>query len=402
MGFRRYIDETARELCRNGRGWILGGVAAGWFLSIGVRLMYPALLPHLQSELNLSLATSGILLTVLWTCYALGQIPAGVLSDRVGERNVLIASTGLSTVTLSALVIADDIRTVALATGCFGLSTALFGVARYTILSAIYDNRDATAIGLTMAAGEAGNAILPPLAAVLASAIAWQLGFGFVVPLFFLVTIVLWRILPKHASEQENAVDTLSFGTFKYVFASINQRSVLLVTAVQVLAISVWQGFTGFYPTYLVEMKGVAPVTASLLFGGFFALGVIVRPLTGAIGDRVGIELSLPALMGSIAIALAVLPFIQELWAIVLVTVASSGLLGYGVLTMTYLTNSLPADVQGTGLGVVRTCFLLVGAIAPTLVGYLAEGGYFDEVFFLLSGCAFIAGIVAFGLSTNS
>lgn len=386
---------VSRALWADGRGWILVAVAAGWFLSIGVRLMYPAVLPHLQSQLGFGLTMSGLVLSVLWVCYALGQLPAGILSDRLGEGNVLVASTLLSTLTILLIVFSPDVRVLLVVTGLFGFSTALFGVARYTILANVYTDHDGTAIGLTMAAGEAGNAILPPVGAAIAGAVAWQLGFGFLLPFFLAVTALLWIAVPGRVDEADAAVDSFSLETVRYVLEGVSDRDVLLVTCVQVLAISVWQGFTGFYPMYLVEVKELSPTTASLLFGGFFAVGILVRPLTGFVGDRVGITPTLPLLMGSIALALTALPLVDHLGGIVAVTIAASGLLGYGVLTMTFLTNSLSSDMQGTGLGLIRTSFMLIGATSPIVIGIAADSGYFDEAFYALAVAALVAGVVA-------
>jgi MFS family permease len=72
------------------------------------------------------------------------------------------------------------------ATVLFGLSTALFGVARFTVLSDLYTGRDGAAIGLTMAAGDLGNTILPPVAGLTASIYTWRYGFSFMIPFFFL------------------------------------------------------------------------------------------------------------------------------------------------------------------------------------------------------------------------
>jgi len=75
---------TVRSFLTDGRGDILVAVAAGWFLSIGVRLAYPVLLPYLRESYGLDLTTAGLLLTALWLCYALGQLPGGLLADRFG------------------------------------------------------------------------------------------------------------------------------------------------------------------------------------------------------------------------------------------------------------------------------------------------------------------------------
>ncbi len=369
-----------RDLWRDGRGWILLGVAGGWFLSLGLRLVFPALLPYLREAFSLGLTASGLLISVLWIAYALGQFPGGIIGDRLGEGNALVISTLVSGTMIAVVAVSNTSLTLFLATGLFGFSTALFGPARFTILSAIYEERDGTAIGLTLSAGEAGNAILPVVAGVLAAAVSWRLGFGAMVPLFGLMAVVLFRVVPGKLTD-ESAVDSLSMETLKYVARGITERSILIVTGVHVLLFFVHQGFTGFYPTYLVEMKGLSPSLAAGLFGLFFASGVAVQPVAGAGGDRFGTRPTLYVVCGISTLALATLPFVEGLTSIVLVTIVASSLLGVTPLTQTFLVNAMPDDMKGSGLGLLRTGHIALGATGPLVVGIVADFGFFDGAF---------------------
>lgn len=392
-GFRR----VAAELWRGGRGPILVAVAGGWFLSLGVRMIYPAVLPQLRAAYELDLTTAGLLISALWVAYALGQLPGGLLDDRFGGGRALAASSGVSALALVAVVGAGSVGVLFGATLLFGFATALYGVARFTILSSTYPNRGGTAIGLTMAAGDLGNAVLPPLAGLLAVGVAWQLGFGFAIPLFALATVAIFVVVPgdggRSATGDSGGAD--SAGTLRRIGAALWNRPVVLVVAVQTMGYCVWQAFTGFYPTYLVEVKGLAPTTATVLFGGFFALGILVKPVAGSAYDARGLRRSLPVVLVAITVSLVLIPLVEGLVALAAVTALASSVLGYGTITLTYLTDSFPDEVRGTGLGLLRTGYMLIGAGSPTVVGVLADAGYFDEAFFLLAGIAAVAGILA-------
>lgn len=374
------LRTLAADLWSDGRGWILLGVAGGWFLSLGLRLVFPALLPYLRDAFSLGLTAAGLLITVLWVAYALGQFPGGIIGDRLGEGNALVVSTLVSGTMIAVVAVSNSAFVLFLATALFGFSTALFGPARFTILSAIYEERDGTAIGLTLSAGEAGNAILPVIAGLLAATISWRLGFGVTVPLFFLMAIVLFRVVPGKLTD-ESAVDSLSLSTFRYVARGITERSILIVTGVHVFLFFVYQGFTGFYPTYLVEMKGLSPSLAAGLFGLFFATGVLVQPIAGAGGDRFGTRPTLYVVCGISTLALVTLPFVEGVTSIVLVTVVASSLLGVTPLTQTFLVNALPEDMKGSGLGLIRTGHIALGATGPLVVGAVADVGFFNEAF---------------------
>ncbi|WP_343161666.1 MFS transporter [Natrialba sp. INN-245] len=386
---------TVREILSEGRGKILFAVAAGWFLSIGVRLAYPVLLPFLQSDLGLGLTGAGVLLSVLWLAYALGQLPGGVLSDRIGEGNVLVASTLVSAVALGAVAAVDSGTLVFVATAAFGFGTALYGVARFTILSDVFPEHEGAAIGITLAAGEVGNAVLPLAAGAIATTLAWQYGFWLSVPAFGLTALLLWYAVPGRTSGETSAVDAISRDTLQYVASQLRRRPIVVVTAVQILTYSVWQAFTGFYPTYLIEVKELSAPVATGLFSAFFALGIVVQPLTGGVYDRIGARRSLPVVLGIVAVALAALPFLEGFWPLVAGTVLLSSILGYGTITLPYMTAAFPQDMKGTGLGVLRTFYMTIGAASPVLFGAFAERGFFDEGYLVLA----VLAVVAIGLT---
>lgn len=359
----------------------LGAIAGGWLLSIGVRMVFPALLPALRAAYGLDLAAAGLLLTVLWMAYALGQLPGGVLTDRLGERTVLSASTSLSAAAVAVLIMPGPTAALFFATAVFGFTTALYAVARFTVLTRLYPENVGTATGVTMAAGDVGNALLPPIAGFLAAALAWQYGFVPSVPLFVLVSAALWLTLADAPSSGDCAVDRFDSDSVRRVLDGLWQPSIRRGTAILVVGNVVWQAFTGFYPTYLVEAKGVSAGLAAGLFGLFFSLGIVMKLLAGGSYDRIGPRWTLGVVLAVAGLGFAALPFVAGLWPIVGITVLTSAFLGYGTVVLTYLTESLPTAIQGTGLGFLRTGYLLVGAPSPALVGAAANRGFFDEAF---------------------
>ncbi|WP_096389862.1 MFS transporter [Halopenitus persicus] len=397
---------VAADLWAGGRGPILVAVAGGWFLSIGVRMVYPAILPQLRADFGFDLTTAGLLVTALWIAYAIGQLPGGILDDRFGARRVLVASTTVSATALVLVVTAQSTGVLFAATVLFGLTTALYGVTRFTILSNNYADRAGTAIGATMAAGDLGNALLPPLGGALAVAIAWETGLGFAIPAFLAAAVVIFLVIPSDGRSNGAASgdDGRSNGTgsdpgvvstARTLAGVIRKPSVLVVTAAQLLGYCVWQGLTAFYPTYLVEIKGIPQTTATALFGVFFALGIVSKLAAGSAYDVYGIRRSLPVALGFGAVGIGMLALVEGTLAVAAATVVASGMLGYATITLTALTGAFPETVQGTGLGLLRTGYMGVGAVAPTVIGVLADADYFTEAVLLLALVAGVAALIA-------
>ncbi|MFC6837935.1 MFS transporter [Halomarina ordinaria] len=382
------LRNGALDLWSDGRGTVLLAVASGWFLSIGVRMIYPVLLPALRSAYGLDLTTAGLLLTVLFLAYALGQFPGGVLADRFGERTTLTASAVLSAITLTLVVTAGSTLVLFVATGLFGFGTALYAIGRYTVLSRLYTERLGAANGVTAASQDAGQSVLPPLASVIAAASLWQFGYGFVVPLFLLAAGSLWLVVPARPPSTSEGGGGFTRDDLATLRSAVRQPPVVYGTVALVLGLAVWQAFTSFYPTYLVEQKGLSTTLASVLFGGFFALGICIKPLAGAAYDRFGTRRSLLIVASGPTVSLAALPLVDGFLPLAGITALTATLLGFATVLEPSLLRALPADVRGTGFGILRTVGFTVGATTPVLFGAAADRGFFDAGFVALSALA--------------
>ena len=151
---------------------------------IGARMIYPVLLPALSAEFDLTLTIAGLLVTIVRLGYAIGQVPGGVLADRHGARRPLMASVTVVAAGLLAVALAPTAVALFLSTGLVGVGQSLYPVARITTFSELYPDRIGRALGLTMATGDLGRTVLPPIAGVLTAAIAWRAGVGSVLPPF--------------------------------------------------------------------------------------------------------------------------------------------------------------------------------------------------------------------------
>ena len=347
-------------------------------------MIYPVLLPYLRSSFDLSLTVAGLLVTVLWLGSAVGQLPGGILADQYSERTVMVASTVLVALALAVVVAAATPVALFAATGLIGLGQSLYPIARITILSDIYPDRIGSALGVTMATGDLGQTVLPPVAGVLAAAIAWQASLGVMIPLFLLVGLSIWVTLPVEESK-EGTTSALSSEFARDLVAKLRQRNMVFMVLILFLYILIWQSFTGLYPTYLVEEKGLSSSLAGVLFSLFFAVGVGVKPVAGAAYDRIGMRKSLiMVLVGPVA-GFTLLPVIEGFWQLALATVLVSTMLGSGAITQSFLADSFSETTRGTGLGVIRTLTATLGAAGPVVFGAIADRGYFDEGYVLLA-----------------
>lgn len=384
MNVRTIFKREVTALWGNGKGISLAGVAVGWGLLNGTRMVYPIIIPDLEIAYGLSLAVSGLLVSVLWFFAAIGQLPGGMLADRYNERALMATSTVIVAAALGLVITSSSAVVLFLATAIWGLGHSLYPIARITFLSNLYSGRLGSALGVTMATGDIGQTVLPPIASTLAAAVAWQAGIGFVTPFLLLAGIVIAatsapQSTRARASTSQSISDTLG------VFTELRTPSIGLMTGILFLYMFIWQSFTAFYPTYLIRVKGLSSSTASVLFGFFFAVGVLVKPAAGAAYDRIGMRKSLVGILLPAVAGFFLLPLLDTVWFLVGITALISTMLGTGAVTQSFLADSFSDEMQGAGLGVVRTVSASLAASGPVIFGIIADHGYFDQGYLALA-----------------
>lgn len=390
-GYLRVVQSARnmwRDLGEGGKGWILLAVSAGWLLSIGVRFMYPSILPFLRESFDMDLTLAGTLLSALWVAYAAGQFPGGVLGDKFGEGNILIVSVVISTIAVILMTISFNLLVVFLASIGFGFASGLYGPHRFTIFTDIYSNRSGTAVGFTMAAGSIGNTVLPAAAVVLAGYGTWRLGFTVLLPLFALTGLILYLKVPKRTSVSAAAENMLSLETFRQFSKSVIDSGIPAVVLIHISMSIVSNGFLGFYPTYLIEVKGFSPQIAATIYSLYFGAGVILQPITGICRDRFGSRWTIGYITITVFAGLLLLQIGTSIVQVALLTILVSHRNGLGVVTNTFIAENLNPEIKGAGLGLLRTSWLFFGGLSPIFVGFLGDLGQLNFAFLILAGIA--------------
>ena len=393
-----------------GRGWVLLTVAAGWFVTLGLRFVVPALLPYIKDTFTVGNAAAGLAVTVIWVTYAGMQLPAGVLSDSLGERRLLTASLFLAGGSLLLFSVFPVFALFLLAAGLFGLGTGLYGPARGLVLSRTFQDNDGTAFGLTLAAGSVGSALLPFAATQVTEAAGWEVALAAFAPLFFILGAGVWWAVPPtsavetvtargtadertgaESGESRDEADAETDGgtggerTLGAVVGAATRRQVVVATLGATFMLFTLQGLTAFYTTYLVEVKSFAETTAASLFALLFLVGAGFQFFSGRATDRYGHRRVLVALALLGIPPLVAFPLVEGRLAITALTAVLAVRIGVSPVINAYVVSVIPAHVRGTTWGVVRTVFFGIGATGSLAVGFVADAGLFDAAMYGLA-----------------
>lgn len=386
-----FAEGVINDLRRDGSGWILLTVSLGWFLTLGVRIVYPALLPQITTEFGVGNATAGILIGILWTTYAMLQFPGGALADAVGDRLVLAVSILITIGAIGAIVTALTIEMFILATVLLGLGTGLYGTTRITVISTVFDEMETTAISVSQATGNIGNVVLPAAAGLVSVYFGWRWGFGYLLPVLVFCAIGIWIFVPRRAAETTR--DGSFQRTMRKVLSAIKTPSVLAVALLLFLIMFLYQSVTGFLPTYLVAEKGLNPEVAATLYSLFFAAAIGVQFLSGVIADRHGNPTTIALFVGGSVPAFILLTVVESFVSLVVVVILLSCLLGAFPPANAAGVSSLPEEIRGSGFGLLRTGYIAFGATGPPIVGLLADVGRFNTAFLFLGGAALVTSV---------
>ena len=273
----------------------------------------PLLLPLIREDLHISFTQAGMLSAAATLSYALGQIPAGFLSDRYGPRRLFFAGLiGWSAFSLAfGLIHAFWLAVITqLLAGAF--RALLFAPGLALLASWFPPERRATAMSLYMVGGFAGTIVLSLAGPWLTALYGWRAAFMFFAALGIAAALVYGRMArdkPRAQTPQPLVLNDI---------AQLFRQPVMWVCGgLQFVRFTVVTAYTVWLPSLLVVDRGFPIQTAGLIMAISAAFTAPSNTLGGYVSDRLR---NPPLVIGS---ALAVLACTATL----LVTVDSLPLL---------------------------------------------------------------------------
>ncbi len=171
---------------------MLTGLAA-----VSIDLSLPAV-PAMADALATSLSRGQQIVGVFMAGLALGQIPAGLVSDRIGRLPVLYAGMLLFLLSAVAAAFAGDIELMLFARFMqgFGAATAI-GLWRAIVRDVASGNEAARMMSLMTMIFTAGPVIAPTIGALMILGWGWRGPFTAIAVFGVLMLIAIWRFIPE-------------------------------------------------------------------------------------------------------------------------------------------------------------------------------------------------------------
>ena len=360
-------------------------------------LSIPILMVIWLSDFGLSTAILGTAVAVGYGLFGIGALPAGVLVDKFGSRElvlVCLAGMGGSFLLLSA---AQGIVTITIALCVWGIAASVYHPAGLSLISTGVEQRG-TGFAYHGMAGNFGIAFGPLLTAVLLLFFDWRYVTALlVIPAVIAILYAMTASFDETAAVQTETdggepADDESMSLSKFVTDSRALFTLGFSIAIVVVMMNglFYRGTLTFLPDVLSDfVPNVAdqlqlfdpdsPMAeefnpASYLYAGLLMIGMGGQYVGGKLTDRIRTETGLAVIFGSLAVV-AVL-FVPAAQAGVVPLLIISALLGFLLFSLqpmyqaTIAEYSPPGD-RGLSYGYTYLGVFGVGATGAAIAGYL-------------------------------
>ena len=289
------------------------------------------LLPLWAQAFGLSLTQAGALKGVFYAAMTAGQIPSGLISERLGERRLLALGTLGVAVGWLLLAEADGFRALLLALLAAGIGSSVQHPLASSLVSRAHRGEGArAALGIYNFAGDVGKAVVPALLALGIGIAGWRMSSmscGLAMAVVALgVHLALQRFVPDEKPPAPRTGKPVEPGE-PAGWGIVDRRGFSLLSLIAIIDASSRGGFLLLAPFLMVE-KGLAVelvgFAVMLIFaggaGGKFACGYIAERL-GTIRTIVITEVATAAGIAAFAFA----PMEVAWWLLVPIGLALNG-----------------------------------------------------------------------------
>ncbi len=314
-----------------GLSLLMWGLAAAFYLYGFFQRVTPAALAHeLAKELAPTATALGWLSATYFYCYALMQLPSGLLADKFGPRKLFIGASAAAAAGTLLFAFAESFVTAAIGRGIIGGAAAVGWIGMLKLAAHWFSpQKFASVSGLSLAVGTCGAVLAGFPLRLLSDAFGWRIvvagSAGFVLLLLVAMIIVLrddpvergyrsWAPAPQ----TEDALAPSP--TMRQSLAALPLRDLTLlcigqtaVTGSMTMMAGLW-GVPFLTTVFEVSSKTAVGLTSLMMVG--FAVGSLIF---GPWSDRIG-RRKTPLITGTLCVLMGYLILasgltLKSLWA---------------------------------------------------------------------------------------
>lgn len=339
----------------------------------GIGAVIP-IIPLSATAMGASQATAAMMAALLGVGLILGDLPAGALATKIGDRRALISASLVTILAAGVLVFADNLWLLGAGVLLLGATSSVVILARQSYVTEVSDPmRRARALSTLGGVYRIGLFIGPFLAAPLLYIRDFSLVFALAGLTSALTALVVWVVPDVDADGIGARADRVSV-SFREVLKE--NKQVLLTLGMAIIAVGAIRGSRQTVLPLWSEHIGLSPGATAVIFGISSGVDMLLFYPAGKLMDRRGrmwVAIPFTLLM---ALGFGLLPLSSE---IILLSVAAM-ILGLGNGMGSGIIMTLGADVAPPGsrakfLSFWRLLSDTGGAAGPLMVSGLAAVG---------------------------
>lgn len=374
--------------------------AAGAFAYCSYAMCRSPLLPLFARELGASASMIGLVVGASTLTGIVVKLPAGVWSDILGRRALLVAGAVVFAVMPFTYLAVSGLGLLIALRVVHGSATAIFGpVASASLSDVAPAHRRATWLSTYSTIQGAGQAVGPVLAGYLIAIRQFDLAFVLAGVIALSVPLIVWRwpaTSTRRESEPRSPVSQCARGIREVV----GERRVLMASIAQAAQFLLNGSLNAFLPLYASEVIGMSAANVGWLFAVQTVTTLATRPLIGVLSDR--IDRRGVILTGLVACSAAVWMMSSAGTTGGLVAAVLAHAAGVAVTTAAtsaYVTDVAPRARYGAAHGVFGTIYDVGDAAGPILAGLLVASLGYTHMFRVMAVVAITVAAAFYALS---
>ena len=353
-----------------------------------LEVTYGVILVSIAQEFGASFFVLGVLANILGFAFGATALPAGFLTDRFGERRLLILCCLGMGVAAIAVGLSPSIYILGAALAVLGLALGIYHPTGAAFIARVATQRG-LAFGYLGVAGNIGLALGPLLAGVIASFMGWRAAyFIFAIPAFFLAAMFFFSTRTEANFTQQSTTETgAERSSLRPVIVPLG-----LIFCASILNGFIYRGTVTFLPLYLSQQIHLTflNLDSVLIAGSFTTIALIF----GVGGQFLGGYLLERRRHESLvfATALVVVPLLVVVGnsaGLVLMIAASAFAFFYFMGQPIYnclIADYSPTDWRGRVYGISFFCAFGLGSFSASILGYVADRLGTNWVFMVAAG----------------
>ena len=397
MTFWREASPEARKA--------LVAASLGWLLDAFDVMLYALILTAVIADLGMDRATGGLMASLTLGASAVGGLVFGVIADKLGRTRALSLSILLYSIFTFACGLAQNVWQFAIFRVLLGLGMGGEWASGATLVSETWPEKHrGKALGIMQSCWAIGYGLAAIVVAIVLPRFGWRAVFFMgIVPALF--TFWIRRNLKEPEMwvkrDQGSGIGDQGSGERKSRFPL---RLAIFLTAMNAATMFAWWGLNLWVPSYLSLPTTQGGVGLSTETMSFFIIAMQVGMWLGYvtfgfISDAFGRRPTYVSYLLIAAVLVWYYGFAREPWVLLvlgpLVAFFGTGYFsGFGAVA----SELFPTSIRATALGVTYNSGRLLSAIAPFVVGTMAQNRGFGAAFTLTSIAFMIAAVLWIGI----